>query len=316
MLTGDELRDYLTKNGQSLLSEYDDKGANTNWQDEVQRTGISHNHNLSFLGAKSDLTYGASVNYFDDEGIIKTTSLKRIIARGNLEQKFFNDRLRLGITLTNSNTKHVDVDQGALFNNMLTYMPTVNVYRPDGSFTEDFRRGGYLNPVGIIKNNNIEGKEEKTLLTGLAEVKILKGLTYTLSVSSQKEEITRSVYNNVYSGMAVGANGRAYRSLYENTKKVIESYFNYDKSFGQHNIKLLGGYSWQEDRTNDGFGLTTQNYTNDLLAYYNLYLSNPFSVGNIKFDNAVISTLRLISYYGRINYSFADNNNNYKFSIN
>lgn len=306
MLSGDELRSYLAKNGQTLLSQYNDSGVNTNWQDEVMRTGISQNHNLGFVGSQGNTLFGASINYFDNQGVVKTSSLKRVTARGNLESKFFNDRLKLGISLTNSTTKHKDVDQGALFGNMLTYMPTVMVRRPDGSFTEDFSRGGYLNPVGIIANNEIESKEEKTLLTGLAEVKILKGLVYTLSISGQKEQTTRNIYNNVYSGQAVGANGRAYRSNYENTKQVIESYFNYDKSFGQHNIKLLGGYSWQQDRIGDGFGVSTQGYTNDLLTFYNLYVSNPYTVGNVKFDNAIISTLRLISFYGRINYQFDD----------
>jgi TonB-dependent starch-binding outer membrane protein SusC len=306
MLTGDELRDYLARNGQTLLSEYNDADANTNWQKAVQRTGISHNHNISVTGSTGKILYGASVNYFDNQGIIKTTNLNRIVTRGNLEQKFFNDRLKLGILISNSTTKHTDIDQGALFNNMLTYMPTVNVKRPNGSYTEDFRRGGYLNPVGIIDNNLINGKEEKTLLNGLAEVKILNNLVYTLSFSSQKEQITRSIYNNVYSGMAVGANGKAYRGAYENHKQVVESYFNYDKSFSQHNIKLLAGYSWQQDRISDGFGVSTQGFTNDLLTYYNLYVSNPITVGNINFDNPAISTLRLISFYGRVNYQYSD----------
>lgn len=306
MLSGDELRAYLAKNGQTLLSEYDDKGANTDWQQEVQRTGVSHNHHLAITGSRDNTLYGASVNYFNNEGIIKKTSLNRVIAKGNLEQKFFNDRLKLGFSLVNSTTRHVDVDQGALFNNMLVYMPTVNIKRPDGSYTEDFRRGGYLNPVGIIANNEMEGKEEKTLISGLAEVKILEGLVYTLSLSNQKEQFIRNVYNNAYSGQAVGANGKAYRGVYENAKQVAESFFNYDKTFGKHNLRLLAGYSWQQDRTNDGFGVSTQGFTNDLLTYYNLYVSNPNTVGNINFDNPAISTLRLISYYGRVNYQFLD----------
>ncbi len=306
MLSGDELREYLTKNGQTLLSQYNDSGVNTNWQDEVMRTGISHNHNLGFTGSQGNSLYGASINYFDNQGIVKNSSLKRVTARGNLETKFFNDRLRLGVSLTNSTTKHVDIAQSSLFNNMLNYMPTVSIRRPDGTFTEDLSRGGYLNPVGILANNVLKSKEEKTLLTGLAEVKILKGLVYTLSISGQKEQTTRDIYYNAASGNAVGANGRAYRGNYENTKQVIESYFNYDRSFGQHNIKLLGGYSWQQDRIGDGFGVSTQGYTNDLLTFYNMYVSNPFIVGNIKFDTAVISTLRLISFYGRINYQYDD----------
>jgi iron complex outermembrane receptor protein len=306
MLTGDELRDYLGKNGQSLISQYNDPGANTDWQKEVMRTGVSHNHNVAISGAQGNTVFGASINYFDNQGIVKTTQLKRVIARGNIESKFFNDRLRLAFSATNSTAKHHDVDQGALFSNMLTYMPTVNVYRPDGTFTEDFSRGGYLNPVGIIKNNIFDNREENTLLNGLAEVKILKGLQYTLSISGQKQRVDSNFYNNVNSGQAVGANGRAHRGSYENSRQVIESYFNYDKSFGDHNFKLLAGYSWQQDHTGDGFGANTQYYTNDLLNFNNLAVSNGVVTGTIKFDNNIISTLRLISYYARLNYAFRD----------
>ncbi|MGG9962107.1 SusC/RagA family TonB-linked outer membrane protein [Ferruginibacter sp. SUN106] len=306
MLTGDELRGYLTKNGQVLLSQYDNPGANTNWQKEVQRTGISHNHNLSLSGSNAQTLYSASVNYFENQGIIKTTSLKRVIEKANIEQKLFAEHLKLGFALIKSTTNHTDVPQSSLFGNMLVYMPTVNVKQPDGSYTEDFSRGGYLNPVGIIDNNKLSGKEEGTLLNTNAEVKIMKGLTYTLSYADQKQQSTISIYNNKNSGLAVGANGKAYRAEYENHKQVVESYFNYDKTLGKHNVRLLAGYSWQEDRINDGFGVSTQGYTNDLLTYYNLYVSNPNTVGNITFDNAAISTLRLISYYGRVNYQYGD----------
>ncbi len=139
----------------------------------------------------------------------------------------------------------------------------------------------------------------------MAEVKILKGPgIHPEHFGPERTNHPRHLLQPILSGQAVGANGRAYRSNYENTKQVIESYFNYDRSFGQHNIRLLGGYSWQQDRIGDGFGVSTQGYTNDLLTFYNLYVSNPFTVGNIRFDNPIISTLRLISYYGRINYDY------------
>lgn len=306
MLTGNELRDYLKKNGQTVPAENNDSLAQTNWQKEVQRTGISHNHNLSVTGGTESTTYGASMNYLKNEGIIKHSSLERIILKANLEQKFFKDRLKLGIALVNSSTKKNDVPQSALFGNMLTYMPTVNIKRPNGSYTEDFSRGGYLNPVSLLESNVDFTKTNLNLVNALAEVQILPGLQYTLSISSQNQQSNRNVYYNINSGLALNAKGRAGRSTYENTKKIIESYFNYDKTFGQHNVKVLAGYSWQEDHTNDGFGVTTQGFVSDALSYNNLYVSNPGVVGNIAFDNPAISTLRLISYYGRINYQYAD----------
>ena len=92
------------------------------------------------------------------------------------------------------------------------------------------------------------------------------------------------MYYNSLSGLAVNTSGKATRSSYENSKKVIESYFNYDKTFGDHNVKLLGGYSWQEDRYGDGFGVTTQGFVNDALTFNNLALSNP-PTGTVAFAN-------------------------------
>ncbi|MEJ7665696.1 MAG: TonB-dependent receptor [Hymenobacter sp.] len=71
-------------------------------------------------------------------------------------------------------------------------------------------------------------------------------------------------------------------------------------------MQLLGGYSYQQDRTNDGFGITTQNFANDALGYNNLYLSNPSSLAQVSFENNPISTLRLISQYARVQYQYAD----------
>ena len=98
----------------------------------------------------------------------------------------------------------------------------------------------------------------------------------------------------------------ARRNEYLTTNDVIESYLNYDRVFGPHSLKLLGGYSYQQDRTNDGFGITTQNFANNALGYNNLYLSNPSSLAQIGFDNNPISTLLLESQYGRVQYQYAD----------
>jgi TonB-linked SusC/RagA family outer membrane protein len=306
MISGDELRKYLAANGQSLSPTNNDSLSNTNWQDQVQRTGISHNHNISLSGSNNNTVYGAGINYLNNEGIMRTSGLDRTIMRANVEQKAFNERLRIAFALTSSTSNQRTIPT-EVYQNMLNYLPTVNIKRPDGSYTEDFSRGSYLNPVSLIDNNINKTKTKLLLANALAEVKILPGLLYTLSVSSQNEQSNNNVYYNSLSGLAVNTSGKATRSAYENSKKVIESYFNYDRTFGAHNVKLLGGYSWQEDRFGDGFGVTTQGFVNDALTYNNLALSNP-PAGTVGFANNGISTLRLISYYGRVNYQY---NNKY-----
>jgi hypothetical protein len=70
VLTGDELRKYLADNGVAhWQSALDDDGSNTNWQKLAQRTSYSQSHNLSYGGAGNNSDYGASVNYFKNNGI-------------------------------------------------------------------------------------------------------------------------------------------------------------------------------------------------------------------------------------------------------
>jgi iron complex outermembrane receptor protein len=263
---------------------------------------LSHNHNISISGSNKNTLYSAGVNYLVNEGIMKRSSLERTIMRANVEQKAFNNSLRLVLSVVNSVSKQKNIPT-QVYQNMLNYMPTVNVKRPDGSYTEDFSRGSYLNPVSLIENNIDDTKAKLFLANAVAELQILPGLQYTLSLSSQNEQSNRNIYRNSRSGLAVNTNGQAVRSAYENTKRVLESYFNYDRNFGDHHLKLLAGYSWQEDRTGDGFGVTTQGFVSDALTYNNLAFSNP-PVGTVAFANNAISTLRLISYYGRINYQY------------
>lgn len=303
MLSGEALRNYLNGYGRSL-DEINDDGSNTNWQDEVSRTGVSHNHNLSFNGSSEKSSYGASVNYLNNEGIIKGSSLERFIVRGNMEQRAFNDRLRLNLSVTNSNTTG-ELVPDEVYNNMLTYLPTVAVRRPDGTYTEDFSRTrGYLNPVSLIDNNTQQQKTKLFLANGSATLNILEGLDFTTSVSYQDERIDTNIYRNRFSGLAQNLNGLAIRNTVTNTKKVLESFFNYDKNFGEHGVKLLAGYSWQEDRLGDGFQTTNQGFVTDGLSYNNPGLGNPPEGVVVDYGNKRIQVLRLISFYGRVNYQY------------
>jgi iron complex outermembrane receptor protein len=308
MLTGDELRAYLAQHGQTLIPDLNDDGSNTDWQKLVERKGYSTNHNVSFGGATASTDYGGSFNYLKNNGILKNTSLERTTIRGYINQRYFENRLRLSLTMTNSQTKSNDIVQSNVLSNMLFYLPTVSPFNPDGTYKEFYGRtgSGTLNPLSLIDNNFIKTDDSKTMINGIVQVDIIKGLKYTLSGSSQRNQNNYNSYYNHASGLAVGLNGLATRKSYLNTSTVLESYFNYDKTIGAHTVRLLAGYTYQQDRTNDGFGLTTQNFSNDNLTYNNLFLSNPANTSQIAFDNNPISTLRLISYYGRIQYSYED----------
>lgn len=305
MLSGSQLRDYLAANDRSLNAS-DDDGSDTDWQKEVSRQGKSHNHNLSFLGSSGKTGYGASINYLNNEGIIKGTSLERVIFRGNVNHRQFNDRLKLSLSLMNSTSNKEDVHE-LVYSNMLKYLPTVAVRRPDGTYTEDWSRTrNYLNPVSLIDNNTFDGKTKAFLVTGQAEVDILDGLKYTLNISAQDEQVSNNIYYNRLSGIHQNVNGRTIRNTVNNTKRILETYLNYDRLFGAHELRLLAGYSWQEDKLGDGFQTSNQGFVNDELGYNNPGLGDPPPGVMVDYGNIRIQTQRIISFYGRLNYVYGN----------
>lgn len=306
MASGDELRTYLKDNGKTL-DQVSDDGSNTDWLKEVTKTGFSQNHNLNFNGGGENSSYGASLNYLDNQGIIKTSGIERFIARANMEQRLLNNRLKLNLNLTNSNTVN-DRIASQVYNNMFTYLPTVGVRRADGSFSEDPSRttgtGGYYNPVALLENNKFQGKTNLYLINGGLKANIIEGLDFNAMVSMQNEQINENLYNKRASMLKQGFNGYAERSSVKNTQKVFEGYFNYDKVFADHGLKLLAGYSWQENRNGDGFQTSGQNFVSDDLLWNNLGLGNGNGSTVVNYGNTYISTLRLISFYGRAIYDY------------
>jgi iron complex outermembrane receptor protein len=109
VMTGDQLRAFMTKNSSALLPA-DDKGANTDWQKAIQRnTAVSHNHNIAMSGGGEHGNYIASLNYAYKEGILQNSSLERVIARLAVEQYALNDKIKFGVNVTNSNSNANDI---------------------------------------------------------------------------------------------------------------------------------------------------------------------------------------------------------------
>lgn len=306
MLSATELRDYLKKVNKV---PFDDNSGYVNWQDEVTRRGISQNHNLSFGGGSDKTTYGVSINYLENEGIMKTSSLDRWTARMNVEQKAFNDKVTVGLNLTNSTTNK-QLIRPEVFSNMLKYLPTVNIFKPDGTYFENTQQSNYFNPAGIINNDLNYVKMINQLANATLKINIMPWLTYNANVSLQTTENQNNQYSNRASTMHLSANGYAIRSEYTNKNTLAENYLTFEKIIGKHNLKVLAGYSWQEDKINDGFQAANSNFISDDLLYNNLSLgSSPEKVTNAdRFGTATIQTLRIISFYSRVNYQF---NNKY-----
>ena len=284
MMNASQYRNFVLNNGFSL-DPYDDRGADTNWQDEVERTGVSNNHNISINGG----------------------DMERYVARGFLETKALNDKLDLSFNLNASVTARNDVPaqgQGlSVYDAMYYYLPISDVKNTDGSWFEYPQRSQYANPVSLLEESTIFSKSKVMQAHGRASYQILSDLRYNLDLSYQNTQYNFADYYTRNSMVAAGMNGRSTRAAVEGDRKVMEMNLAYDKTFGSaHKVGALVGYSWEENNDNDGFQLSTYNYYSDDLSYYNPGMANSIDVNG--FGGYRLSTLRMISLYSRVNYSF------------
>jgi TonB-linked SusC/RagA family outer membrane protein len=305
MMDSDQYRRFVLDNGFSL-DPYDDMGANTNWQDEVERTGVSTNHNISVNGGNEKTRYSTSVNYIKNNGVIRGTDMERYVARGFLETSALNDKLSLAFNLNTSISSSNDVPAGgdglSVYDAMYYYLPMSPVKREDGSWFEYPQRSQYANPVSLIEESTIFSKTK--LLQGHAKIgyQILPSLRYNLDLSYQNTQYNYSDFFTSKSMMAAGMNGKTTRAAAESDRTVMEMNLAYDKTFGgKHKVGALAGYSWEENNDNDGFQLTTHNFYSDDLSYYNPGMANSIDLNG--FGGYNLSTLRMISFYSRVNYS-------------
>lgn len=328
MMDAGQLRAFLTKNNMSFSPE-DDQGANTNWQKEIQRNvALSTSHNLSYSGGSNKSNYIASLTYIDKQGVLLSSSQNRIVARLAVEQLAFNDKVKFGINITNSNIKDTKVPQrNSALLQAAKYLPVTSPKNADGTYFENFNHSGYFNPLAIIEQADDDSKINNLLGNFTTEVKLPFGLTYNLNLAYQRNtSLNGSYYNSYYakyynsaqfynnpeppsthSIINFGSNGLANRSTYQSTNVIFENYLTWNKEIGKNSINAVVGYSWQDNTLGDGFMASNTNFPVDDVSYNNLALGNYSTVSGYKVDfgdlNAYQRT-RLISDFARLNYNY------------
>ena len=287
----------------------EDEGANTDWQDEVLRTGVSHNHNLSISGGNKQTKYIASLNYIDHDGVIRGTEMNRVNGRALITTKVLKDRLTLsaGINAMRGVHKGVPVGQNgeSVLDAMNYYSPTNPVRNEDGSwFKSDIGSQNY-NPLSMINEDSNEFEWRRMQYIGKASLDIIDGLVLNANYSYNNKQKVYSYYNSSLSQLPYGGTkGKAHRDTRMGHDQTFETYLNYDLTLAKvHKLSLMAGYSWEERVNNDGFGVSVYNFYNDQLGFKNLAYGN-FINGMSDVDSGVEEIVRNISFYGRANYSY------------
>jgi TonB-linked SusC/RagA family outer membrane protein len=289
-------------------------GSKTDWQNELFRSAITKQHNLSYGGGDATGNYRVSYGILDQEGIIKRSSVKRNNLTFSGGKKFFGDRLNLNSNLTVSSSEDSGLPngqnsgfEGDLLGGVLKSNPTMPVRNSNGTFYQ--YSTAELNPIALLNLSKDNTSTLRALGNFNAELQLAKGLKFKTvvgfdqSMSTRKAAFSRDL---VVSG--IKDLGRASISDIFTNNQLWENYFTYDKDFSGITLNAMAGYSYQSFAY-EGKNIQATNFrTNDLDIMLNNMASTQFGPGKVGafVSNSFGTKDELQSYFGRANVSVND----------
>ncbi|MBN2275128.1 MAG: TonB-dependent receptor [Bacteroidales bacterium] len=280
-------------------------GNQTDWQDQIFRTALSHSHNIAMSGGTERNSYRVSFNYLDQEGIIEKSSLDKYVGRVNLTQKALKDRLSLEVNLTASQTKENRVPVGAtgfegdLLLNALKTNPTWPVYDSAGAPFQTISTEE-RNPIAMLEYTRDITRTTRILGGASATLEIFKGLNYKLNLGVDYTNAIRKISQSQELSYLSSEQGRAQINTNELQNFIIEHTLNYNKSFGIHGLGVMAGFSYQKLNRN-GYNQQAGFFTTDKIDY--VYQMDEGDPDYTMLDSWANTPEELQSFFGRINYN-------------
>lgn len=286
-----------------------DYGANTNWLDQVIQKPFSQVYNVSLKGGSQNTSYIMNLNYRNTQGLIRKSDNNIVYPRIEVNHSMFEGKLRLNANLSGYQQHFFSGSDGSayrgdVYRNGLTYNPTDPVRDEQGNWTEHTDKTDYANPVSLLEETNglIQNSNLRTL--GTVTYSPINDLDIMLLGSRDLVNGVRGYYESKrhYSTLHDGKNGYASRGTTRTEEKLVELTANYHKTLKEHDITVLGGYSWRQTNYQD-YWMQNWDFPTDDFTYNNMGAGLALKRGEAP-QNSYQSQNRLVGYFFRLNYSF------------
>ncbi len=283
---------------------------NTNWESEIFKPSTSTNHQINIRGGNENAKFGAFMNYALEDGLLMNSSFRRYSGKLTGDIKI-SDKVsfsaNLGINKNRNRTNDVSYFSGGIARAAVEAYSILPIKYPNdpavyGSYAgqwssnADFPAGETPhNPVHI--SNDVETYDDRSQVTG--DVTLNVKITPELSFKSNFAVDLNFYKHNNYGGRLITTNGNADMNISNTTYWQNEDYFNYNKSFGDHNVSGMLGLSWSRyDYQN--MSASNSFFFDDFYKWHNLGLGTVArpGVGSSDGQNS------LNSYFARANYNY------------
>tara|TARA_R110002049_G_scaffold301166_1_gene493051 strand:- start:10983 stop:14072 length:3090 start_codon:yes stop_codon:yes gene_type:complete len=288
------------------------QGNGTDWQDLIFQSAPISNHNLSFSGGNEKSSYFASLNYFDQDGLVKGSGVKRYSTRVNLN---YNDpkKYKFGI---NINTSYIADDfastgvginenGGALYS-AINYDPTVLPFDDNGDYYRNLDFLTIDNPLSILDGQDARAETFRFIGSTFFEYNIIPDLTAKVQLGGDVQDVRRDIFVQPFTLSGQGTGGIASIQTGRKDYVSIDGTLNYSKAFGDDNLTATAVASYEYFQTKS-FSGNGRGFALPDLATNGIGSGDP-TLNNIGSGR---TQARFISYLGRVNYSL---NNKYLFT--
>jgi len=287
-------------------------GKGTNWFDELTRTAPMQNYNLTISKGTETLRTLFSAGYFNQQGTVVNTGYERYSLRSNIEATP-RKGLIIGLNLNPSYTKRKLANTEGHFNDAtltqsLLNSPLTPAYQPDGSYTTSIGGGDTFlnaNPLSILNQTKNLSYEVRVLANTYIDVEPIKGLhlksTFNVDQKLVKSDYFKPSYVGAFRNPPVTPTSSPAVGTYSTNMLLNwlnENTATYDRSFGDHHLNVLLGYTVQQERYENTTTNGTQ-YANDAIQTIN-------GATNVTVSGVDVQKWRLQSYLARANYAFGD----------
>lgn len=293
-------------NGIAITPEQAALLPNNDWQDLAYQTALTHSHQVSVSGGTDKTKLYSSLNYMNQEGIIKGSDYNRFALRINGDQKLARN-LSLNASIAYSygtqNTANSNADGwGAIAYTAMVMAPIQEIRDADGKYTNfSGTPWGGTNPVGmaeLYKNKIVNSR----LLANMSLIyEIIDGLTFRVNAGAEVNAGSSDRYIPI--GLSAGGklDGDASKSKSNYYTIINENILTYDKRFNKnHALNLMGGVTFQTYQYNDLGGSGT-GFLRDVYETNNLGVASTPGT-----PSSGYSDYRMASFLGRANYNLME----------
>ncbi|WP_241462393.1 SusC/RagA family TonB-linked outer membrane protein [Sphingobacterium deserti] len=314
MMTGREYATFMKERYEDMIKYENFKGAipteyqnpeqygeGTNWFKLLTRNAPQQNYDISLSSAKENSSTMVMGGYQQQEGVVVNSGTKLFSLRLNQSYSLVDKKLQVGINLAPSyrldhNNRLEDGIQG-IVQKTSEASPLIAPYDENGEYTRFVSSPGmvnYINPLARYELTVDDYKTSRLLGNAYANYQIVDGLKLNGLAGVDMGREMRQYF--VPSFLNTNSISSGTSSSVENYSYTAELNLNYDKYFGDHHVEALLGYSAQSFRQMSNT-VSGQNFANDDIPYLNV-------AANITGGNSNSASYALLSYLGRVNYSY------------